>query len=123
MKTPRYSLPSERPVKAAREAKWFRIGFPLLTVLSLPPVVGYIWRGSALGDWGWGIIGLLISAGFTWAVWHGLLARTTECNSRVYHRYERPVRYWLTMAIWFVAYVMSVAAFFFAHTPANGSIH
>jgi len=118
MKTQRYSLPSERPVLA--ETKLFRTGLPLLVILSLPPVVGYIWRGITHGDWGWGIVGLIISAGFAWAVWHGLLARTTECNSTVYHRYERPARYWLTIAAWLAAYAMSVAAFFLAHAPATG---
>ena len=119
----RYSLPSERPVIGTAEAKLFRTGLPLLVVLSLPPVVGYVWRGIVYGDWGWGILGLIICAGFTWAVWHGLLARTTECHSSIYHRHARPVRYWLTITVWFVAYVMSVAVFFFAHGPASGTIH
>jgi hypothetical protein len=106
----RYSLPSERPV--IRPAELLRAGLPLLVFLALPPLIGYIWRGFAFGDWGWGIMGLLISGGFTWAVWHGLLARTTECSGRIYHRCDRPVRYWLTLIFWFAFYIVSVAVFF-----------
>jgi len=118
MKPRRYSLRSERPSFDAGSTL-LRRGWALLLMLSLPPVAGYIWRGVVFNDWGWGVMGLLICAGFTWAVWHGLLARTTECSGRVYHRFKRPGRYWLTLALWFAFYLMSVAAFFFEHAPTS----
>jgi hypothetical protein len=46
---------------------------------------------------------------FALAFWHALLARTTDCNSRVYHRYQRPVRYWLTLRVWFIGYAFATA--------------
>lgn len=76
----------------------------MIVVLSLPPVAGYVWRGFVFGDWGWGVAGLIICAGFTLSVWHGLLTRTTNCNSSVYHRYERPVRYGLAIIVWFAGW-------------------
>jgi hypothetical protein len=107
----------------ASETQLFRAGLPLFVVLSLPPVIGYIWRGVTFGEWGWGVVGLIISAGFTCAVCRGLVAHTTECNSKINHRYEKPVRYWLTITVWFAAYVISVAAFFVEHTSVNGAMH
>ena len=98
-------------------------GWLLLVVLSLPPVLGYTWRGFRLADWAWGIVGLIICSGFTYAMWHGLLAHTTNCNSGIHHRHEQPVRYWLTLALWCACYSMSVAAFFFEHHSSSGPVH
>lgn len=122
MKRQRFSLPSGRPIVGAESAS-LGSGWPLLVLLSLPPIVGYIWRGIIFGDWGWGIVGLAICGSLTYAVWHGLLARTTDCNSKVYSRYDRPVRYWLTLAFWFAWYLIAVAAFFFEHSQTSGPIH
>ncbi|RYD70216.1 MAG: hypothetical protein EOP84_27075 [Verrucomicrobiaceae bacterium] len=122
MKYRRYTLPGEHPSFDAGASLLPR-GWPLLVILSLPPIVGYIWRGFTFGDWGWGVVGLIICAGFTYAVWHGLLTRMTTCNNGVYCRYEKPVRYWLTLALWFGFYSMTVAVFFFEHHPSSGAVH
>ena len=99
-----------------------RTGWPLLALLSLPPVVGYLWRGITYGDWGWGIAGLLMCSGSISIVWHGFLGRTIQCSGRVYHRCQRPVRYWLTLTVVFILYILFVVAFFVPHSPHNGPI-
>ena len=116
MKPQRYSLPSESPVISGWRPL-FRTGWPLLVLLTLPPVLSYLWHGFAFGHWGWSLIGLVIAVGFAVIFWHGVLARTTECNTSVYHRAEQPVRYWLTLLVWLAGYVLGTASLLWAGTP------
>jgi len=96
------------------ERTLFRTGWPFLAFLLIPPALGYIRRGFVFGDWGSGILAFVISAGFAYAVWHGLLARTTECRSKVYNRCDQPARYWGTLVVWGIAYALSTSSLFFA---------
>ena len=114
MKRRRYSLPGEQPLAPAEVAARLRTSWPLPLLLAIPPVAGYLWRGMNLGDWGWGVIGLAVSAAVIWILWHGLAARSTECNLGVFDRFQRPVRYWLMMSVLLAGYALIIATFFFA---------
>jgi hypothetical protein len=95
-----------------------RTGWPLLILLLLPPGIGYLWHGCTFGHWGGSLVGLVIAVGFAAVFWHGVLARTTECNSSVYHRAEQPVRYWLTLGVWFAGYALGTASLLWAGSPS-----
>jgi hypothetical protein len=90
----------------------------LLVLLTLPPALSYLWHGFTFGHWGWSLIGLVVALGFAAIFWHGLLARTTECNSRVYHRATQPLQYWLTLFAWLVAYALGTASLLWADSPS-----
>ncbi len=117
MKQRRYSLPSELPVTGGWRPL-LRTGWPLLILLLLPPGIGYLWHGCTFGHWGGSLVGLVIAVGFAAVFWHGVLARTTECNSSVYHRAEQPVRYWLTLGVWFAGYALGTASLLWAGSPS-----
>lgn len=109
MKRQRYYLPSEGPVIVGWRA-WWGSGGPLLVAMAGPPVLAYLWHGYAMGHWGGSLIGVVIALGFAAVFWHGLVTRFTQCNSSIYRRAERPVRYWLTLGVWLAGYALGVGS-------------
>jgi hypothetical protein len=112
----RYSLPDDRLAMESPAVLLRRRWLPL-ALLAVPPLVGYIWRGFRLADWGWGLVGLLLSGGFAFKFWHGWFSRATEANSETFPRFVRPLHYWFMLGVWFVCYLLAVGSFVFA--PAS----
>jgi hypothetical protein len=123
MKRRRYILPNQYPLAGASDTVILRTAWPLLTLFLLPPLAAWLWRGWSRGEWGWSVIGLLVSAGFGSILWRGLLSHTVDCNSAHYQRREQPVRYWLVMALWTAAYAASIAFLVFAPVTKTGTPH
>lgn len=80
--------------------------------MALPSVVGYFWQGLKHGVWGLSLVGVVTSLGFGTVLIHGLTVGYTDCNSKVYWRQQQPVRYWLVLTVWCVAYVWSTSTLF-----------
>lgn len=95
-----------------------RTGWPLLVVLIFPPVLAYLRHGFTFGHWAGSLIGLVVSLGFAFLIWHGVMTRVTECNSKVYQRARQPVRYWLTLAVWLAAYALCISSLLWAGPPS-----
>ena len=123
MKRRRYILPNEHPLSGASDTLIFRTSWPFLTLFLLPPLAAYLWRGFSKGEWGWSVIGLLVSAGFGSILWRGLLSHTTDCNGATCQRRDQPVRYWLTMSLWTASYLASIAFLIFAPVSKTGTPH
>jgi hypothetical protein len=111
----RLSLPSERPytgnLSALTQKRWRS-----LLGLFVLPLLGCIWRAADYGPWI--VVPFCLGLAVTFACWHTLAARTTNANSYVYHRHERPVGYWCTWGLELLLYGVIVVGIWFAPVPS-----
>ncbi|MES2568883.1 MAG: hypothetical protein V4710_02375 [Verrucomicrobiota bacterium] len=77
-------------------------------------MAAYIWRGLHMGDWGWSLGGVAISAAFGWAFWQAIASGYVRTNHGEFLRADRPIGYWLSVAFIALGYTMGVAGILLA---------
>jgi len=87
---------------------------PALFIVWAIPVAAYVWRGVRVGDWGWSLIGVAISAGFGFMLWQAIATGYTRNNHGEFLRAVRPLGYWLSVVFLILGYVMGLAGLFLA---------
>jgi hypothetical protein len=87
---------------------------PALVAVWGIPLAAYLWRGIHVGDWGWSLIGVAISAGVGYSLWHDLVTGYTRSNQGEFLRAARPFGYWLSILFLVLIYFAVVAGLLFA---------
>ena len=94
-----------------------RRAWPALLIVLAVPVAVYVWRGLCVGHWGWSFIGVAISGGFGYTLWHALVTGYTHNNHGEFLRSTRPVGYWLSILFLILGYSVGIGGLIFAHYP------
>ena len=87
---------------------------PTLLIILAVPIGAYIWRGMRLSEWGWGLVGFAIGAGFGFALWRALATGYVRNNLGEFPRAVRPLGYWLSVIVLILGYLMGIAGMIFA---------
>ncbi len=97
-------------------AEALRKARPGLFMLWGVTLAGYLYGGFVRGQWGAGLIGVAITAGWGYGIWQALVTGYVSSNHGAFFRAAQPVRYWLTLGVLTLVYALVLSVLFLGGT-------